>query len=293
MSLEEAASRVEDGMRIALGGLAVNQRPMAFVRELVRQGRRGLTVIGSLNSIETDMLVGAGCVAAVETSYVGLEEFGLAPNFRRAVQGGAVSVVDFSELLQFDRFRANQDGLTFALSTALAGTDVVRHNGQVRQLVCPFTGRRYQAVPPANADVVVVHASAADEYGNVLVPWRRLLPQNLDLVMTRGCDTVLVTVERIVSNAVVRRNPDLNQIPAFRTTGLVEAPWGAHPGAMQGYYDVDRSHFREYVEASGSSEAFAAYLRRYVTGPGTEAGYLEEVGLASLAALNAGIGDAW
>ena len=279
VSLEAAVELVQDGMRLALGGLAVNQHPMAAVREIARQRRRGLTLIGCLNGIEADLLIGAGCVDLIETSYVGLEEFGLAPNFRRQLEAGRLRVLEFSELLQFDRFRASQDGLTFAVSNALSGTDVIRNNDQVREFLCPITGKRYHAVPPADPDVVFVHAPAGDEFGNILVPDRRVLPHNLDLVLTRACDVVVVTVERIVDHQSVRRSAYLNQVPAFRTTAVVEAPYGAHPCSMQGFYDVDRSHFEEYVRSATSDKSFRDYLERFVYGPSGPLEYLRRAGV--------------
>ena len=204
----------------------------------------------------------------------------MAPNFRREVERGRLKVTEFSELLQFDRFRASQDGLTFALSNALAGTDILVHNTQIREIVCPFSGRRYHAVPPADPHVVVVHAPVGDEFGNVLVPERRVLPHNLDLVMTRACDIVIVSVERLVDHDTIRRSAYLNQIPAFRTSCIVEVPWGADPCSMQGYYDVDRAHFRQYVTAASSEERFQEYLAHYVISPATHFEYLERAGIS-------------
>lgn len=290
VGLADAASHVLSGMRVAIGGLAVNQHPMALTRELVRQSRHELTIVGCLNGLETDLLIGAGCVRRVETAYVGLEEFGLAPNFRRAVEQGMLEVHEFSELLAFDRFRASQDGWTFALSSALAGTDILKHNDQVREVVCPFTGRIYHAVPPAEPDVVLVHAPVADEFGNVLVAERALLPQNLDLAMTRSCDTVIVSVERIVGHDAIRRAAYRNQIPAFRTTCVVEAPMGAHPCSMQSYYDVDRVHFARYVDAARTEHSFLEYLRRYVFEPVDHGGYLGLIGAEGWAASEANVG---
>ena len=90
VSLADAVGRVGDGARIALGGFSVYQRPMAFVRELIRQNRRDLTVVGVVNGPEVDMLAGSNALKCVESSYVGLEKFGLAPNFRRRVQEGCL-----------------------------------------------------------------------------------------------------------------------------------------------------------------------------------------------------------
>lgn len=281
-SLTEAAALVEDGMRVALGGFAIYQHPMALVRELIRQGRRDLTVVGVANGIEVDMLAGAGCLGRVETSYVGLEKYGLARNFRRRVEDGALEVVDYPEMLSWDRFRASQDNLTFWPAAFLGGTDIVRYNPEIKAFPCPLTGRQLHAVPPADPDVAVIHAVAGDAYGNVLVPSRRLLPQSLDVTLARCCDRLIVTVERIVDTAFLKRRPHLVQIPTYRTTCIVEAPWGAHPTPVLGLSKADDAHFRRYVEASGSASAFAAYLAEYVTGPRDHLSYLDKVGLRTL-----------
>lgn len=285
MSLADAARMVGDGTRIAFGGFAVYQKPMAFVRELVRQQRRELTVVGAANSYDVDMLAAAGCIRSVETSYVGLERYGLARNFRRAVEGGRLSVVDFPELLSWDRFRASQEGLKFWPVSFLGGNDVVTYNPSIREFPCPITGRRLFAVPAADPDVVVIHAIAADERGNVVFPARRLLPQSGDIVMARSCDTVIVTAETIVSSAFIRRHARLVEVPSYRTAAVVAAPYGAHPTPLLGRYLADDAHCAEYVEASGSIEAFERYLADYVHGPADQHAYVDRIGAERIAAL--------
>lgn len=258
---------------------------MALVRELVRQGRRGLTVVGSVNGLEVDLLAGAGCLRRVESSYVGLEKYGLAPSFRRRVEAGELQMVDYPEVLSFDRFRASADGLTFWPCGYLGGTDILTHNPDIKPFTCPRTGRRLHAVPPADPDVVVIHAVAADERGNVIVPPRRLLPQSLDITMARSADTVLVTAEQIVSRAHTRRHARWVEIPSYRVTAVAEAPWGAHPCPVLGRYGIDDAHFREYAAAGATAEGFAAYLERYVTTPRDHWAYLELIGLERLSRL--------
>jgi glutaconate CoA-transferase subunit A len=286
LSLGEAARLVPDGARIAIGGQSVYQHPMALVRELIRQRRRNLTVVGVLNGPELDMAAAAGCVSKVETSYVGLEQFGLARNFRRLAEGGRILIEDYSEITAFDRFRASEAGLTFLASPHLGGSDVVARNPRVKPFNCPLTGRPYVAIPPADPDVVIIHAAAADQYGNVLGARSKLLPQAFDEIVARTCDTVIVTVEKLVDNAYVRRNADLTVIPGFRVTAVVEAPWGAHPCHSLGFYALDREHFAEYVEASRDDVSFAAYLDRYVFGVQNEAEYLARIGLPRLMSLS-------
>jgi glutaconate CoA-transferase, subunit A len=284
-SLPEAAARIPDGVRVALGGFAVYQHPMALVRELARQGRRDLTVVGTVNGNEVDLLAGAGCLRRVETSYVGLEKYGLAPNYRRRVEQGELEVIDYPEVLSFDRFRASQDGLTFWPCAYLGGTDILTHNPAIKAFDCPLTGRRLHAVPPADPDVVVIHAVAADERGNVVIPPRRLLPQGLDVTMARACDTVIVTAEQIVSRQYIRRHARQVEIPSYRTTLVVEAPWGAHPCPVLGRYVIDDLHFREYIAAAATPEGFAKYLDTYVAGPRDHDAYLTLIGPERLARL--------
>ncbi|QCO00091.1 CoA transferase subunit A (plasmid) [Azospirillum argentinense] len=284
-SIADAVALIPDGTRLAIGGFAIYQHPMAVVRALIRAGRRDLTIVGTVNGNEVDLLVGAGCVKRVETSYVGLEKYGLAPNFRRAVEEGRVEVVDYPEVLSFDRFRASQENFTFWPCDYLGGTDVLARNPDIKPFTCPATGRTLHAVPPADPEVVVLHAIAADERGNVILPQRHLLPQGLDVIMARGCDRVIVTVEKIVPQSMIRRHAAQVQIPSYKTTLVVEAPWGAHPTALLGRYATDDAHFRDYVAASAGPDGFAAYLDRYVHGPADHQAYLDTVGPGRLGGL--------
>ena len=100
--LPDAVKQIHDGDRVAFGGFAVYNKAMALTHEIIRAGLRHLTIVGVANSIEVDMLVGAGCVDAVETSYMGLEKFGLAKNFRRAAQAGVLKITHYPELISWD-----------------------------------------------------------------------------------------------------------------------------------------------------------------------------------------------
>jgi glutaconate CoA-transferase subunit A len=284
--LVQLIARVPDGCRIAFGGFPMFGKPTAAVHELIRQHKRNLTVVGTSNGIDVDLLAAAGAISRLETAYVGLEEFGLAPSFRRAAEQGQFEIVDYSEGVAFDRFRASQEGLTFLATAQLAGTDMATDNPDVRPFECPITGTPYHAVPAANVDVAVVHAPAADEFGNVLYPQSRMLPQGLDLTMACGTGQVLVTVERIVEHAYVLRHPELTQIPAFRTTAVAHVPWGAHPTAMPGFYEVDHEYVESvYVPASASATAMERFLTEEIVGDGSHDGYLGRVGAARLMRL--------
>lgn len=251
VTLAEAVRLIAPGSRLALGGFGVYERPMAFTRELVRQEVRDLTIIGHVNGLEVDLLAAAGSIASVETSYVGLERFGRAPNFSRAVERGEVEYVPFSEQVAFDRFRASQAGLTFWPAIGIAGTDLVEGNPHIVQATCPLTGSSYYAISPAAPDVVVVHAGRGDRHGNIAIPQEHQPSHSLDIILAQSCDSVIVTVEKFVEREQLRRAPQLVQIPAFQVTAVVEAPWGAHPTSVLGYYAADDDAIEAYLRRSG------------------------------------------
>ena len=284
--LHSAIASVRDGERIAAGGFAIYQRPMALMAELVRQRRRDLTLVGIVNAIEADLLIGAGVVSRIETSYVGLERFGLARNFRRAVENGTLLAIDYPELIAWDRFRASQEGLPFWPCTFLGGSGVVKYNPDIVSFTCPMSGCVLWAVPPARPDVVLVHAPLGDEYGNIAFNARKMLPQSADITLTRSCDRVIVSVEKIVSTQELSRQPHLVEIPAFRTTHIVEAPLGAHPTSVPGWYDCDDRAFENYVAASANSEDFARWLQTNIHQLPDHAAYVEQLGAAVIALRN-------
>lgn len=277
-TLEEAVKLVKDDSSIAFSGIHIRRHPMAFVRQLVKSGVKNLTVLGWNNGMETDMLIGAGLVKRVESSYVGLAMFGLAPNFRRAVERGEVEMVEYTESASVDRFRAGWYRLTFFPTKNLFGSDIPKYNKNIREVVCPFTGKRYHALPAAVPDVTILHAHAADKYGNILYDQRRLMENEADTILARAAERVIVTVEETVSHDAVLSHPYLNLLPRYFVDAVVEVPFGAHPTSCDYRYELDADHLRLYAEAARTPETFRRYLDRYVYGPKDHFDYLEAVG---------------
>ncbi len=283
--LKEAAGLIKDGSRITLGGMAVHNHPMAFVYELIRRGVKDLTIVGHVSAGDVDILIGAGCVKRVETAYVGLEEFGPAPNFRRAVERGEIELAEYSEPMAFERFQCSARGQPFFTTVEMRGTDLPRHNPDIKEVVDPFSGSTYQAVPAAEPEWAIVHAPMGDKYGNVLYFQNRQLPADLDLVTSRATRKLIVTVEQIVPRERVLRFPQLNLIPRFRTTAIVEAPYGAHPSSCLQVYDQDREHLKYYSQVARDPDEFRRYLDRYVYGVKSHMEYLNLIGAESLVKL--------
>lgn len=277
-SMQQAAQLVRDGDRVAFGGFAVYQKPMAMVHELIRAKKRDLTLVGSVNSIEADMLIGAGCVRAVETSYIGLEKFGLALNYRRMAEAGKLKIVHYPEMIAWDRFRANAEGLDFWPVSYLGGSDIVRLNPDIKTFANPMSGGTLYAVPAANPDVVIVHVVSSCQFGNAQTRARHLLPQSMDIAMSRSTRNLILTAETIISAEELQTISHLTSIPAFRTKAVVEAPFGAHPTPVLGVTGTDDAFFADYTEASKSRETFDAFLDKYVYGVRDHGEYLQLLG---------------
>lgn len=278
VSLAEAAGHVHDGAVVALGGALSYRQPMALVRELVRQGRRGLHLVGSAHGLDVDLLVGAGAVGVVEESYVGFEQdFGLAPAYRRAAETGAVKLRETCCYTLLQQLRAAEYGIPFLPVRGVAGTGILGLHPEYAEIVSPFGGERLIAVPALAPDVALIHAPLADRRGNVSLT----RPLVLDERFTFASRSVVVSAERIGSEAEVAEAGIV--LPSFAVAAVVEAPYGAHPTSCYPHYTYDRAHLGEWVRAAADDRGVEQYLDRYVSE--SEDAYLRVVGEGRLREL--------
>lgn len=259
-SLAEAAAVVEDGALVALGGGLCARLPMALVRELVRQGRRDLHLVGSAHSIDVDLLIAAGAVTICEESYVGFEQdLGLAPAFRRAATTAAIEVRESCCVTVLTQLRAAEMGLPFLPVRGVKGTDIGRLHEEYGRVTCPFTGEELVAVPALAPDVAVIHAPLGDRHGNLHLD----RPYVLDERFAGASSKLVATVDRLGSADEVAAAGIV--IPAHLVTAVAEAPFGAHPSSSYPGYAYDRAHLATYIEAAAAGGAdLEGYLDRYV-----------------------------
>lgn len=272
--LPSAAGLVADGAVVALGGGLCARLPMALVRELVRQGRRHLHVVGSAHSFDVELLVAAGALRVCEESYVGFEQdLGLAPAFRAAAEAGTIEARESCCDTILTQLRAAEMGLPFLPVRGVRGSDITRLHPEYGEVACPFTGERLVAVPPLRPDVVLVHALLGDRHGNLHLEQ----PYVLDERFAAASRTVVATVERLASTDEVRAAGIV--IPAHLVAAVTAVPFGAHPSSCYPRYAYDRAHLAAYVDdARAGREALDVYLDTYVRLPGGEAAYREAVG---------------
>jgi glutaconate CoA-transferase, subunit A len=280
VTLEQAAARVSDGDVVALGGGLSARLPMALVRELIRQGRRDLHLVGSAHGIDVDLLVAAGAVSICEESYVGFEQdLGLAPSYRRAAEGGEIRIAESCCITILTQLRAAEAGVPFLPVRGVKGSDIRSLHPEYAEITCPFTGEVLIAVPALSPDVALIHASVGDRRGNLHFD----KPYVLDERFASASKRVVATVERLASTEEVRAAGIT--VPAHLVAAVAEAPFGAHPTSCYPDYAYDRTHLREYVAAAATMEGATEYLERFVLGAATEEGYRKLLGEESLERL--------
>src|SRR5712691_7737788 len=269
----DGSSWIADGMTIAIG----QPTPMALVRQIIRRGIKNLTIVDAGFSL--DLLVAAGCAHKVMSYYAG-GGFGnpVMPAFRRAVERGEIEVWECEEGILCAGLQAAAQMLPFMPWRGGVGTSLPEVNPDLKLFRDPIRGEQLIAVPPIKPDLTLLHAAAADAYGNV----RHLGgPGWLDLFQYRAADRTIVQVEQVIANEEIRADPWATTIAAAEA--IVRAPFGAHPFYSRGFYVTDGAHLRAYLQASekaaagGDRVALDEYLDRYCRRPDGLAAYLEEI----------------
>lgn len=257
-TLREAMAAVPDGAYVAFGGNTLNRAPMAAVFELVRQGKRGLRVVKTAGAMDVDALCLGGCAASVDAGFVSFEsQYGLAQNYRRAVQTGAVRGNEHACYTVISALRAASYGIPFMPVRGLKTTDLRAVNDYFADVTDPFTGETLAAVRAIRPDVAIVHAQLADARGNALIEG----PKYDDVLMTRAAKTVIVTAERVVGDGWFEASEQKADVPHFLVSAVVRAPRGASPCACCGLYGVDDEAVRAYLRLDGP-EALMDFAER-------------------------------
>jgi acyl CoA:acetate/3-ketoacid CoA transferase alpha subunit len=249
---------VSDGASVALGGGWFSNHPMAAVRELVRAGRRDLHVLTVVGSVDIDLLVGAGAVGHLSFSMVTLEAFGLAPNFRRAIEKEGLAYTEYTGLGILIGLEAQGRGMPFLPYRGPFGSDLPAHYPDIYATVtCPFTGEELTAVRAIKPDVAIVHAYRCDAEGNA--QWDGTSGPDIDMAKAAG--RVIVTCEKVVDRSEIVESAHMTKLPSYYVDAVIEAPFGASPTSHVPAYALDAWQMMEYAQAAGS-DGFGAYVER-------------------------------
>lgn len=256
-SMGEAAERIGDGQTLALGGMTIYRRPVAFVRALIERERppRDLTLLAFTGGFAADLLVGAGLVTRARTCYFGLETFGLAPMFTQRANAGQIEIVEESEASIASGLRAQMAGVGFMPSRAWQGTDMFRARPDVQTITDPYSGEPLTAFPAIRCDASVIHVLQADHFGNAILGGN----PTIDLELTLVAREVILTAEDVAEK--LDGPIDLAGQPV---TAVVHAPRGASPTSCYPLYPVDGEEILRYISACN-----AGHFDDYVDGTWT------------------------
>ena len=253
--LSETPALVAPDATLALGGMTLYRRPVAFVRELLNyahtsQHSYALTLLAFTASYESDLLVGAGLIKRVRSCYFGLEAFGLAPRFTQAANLNQIEIVEETEASLGFGLRAALANVGFMPGRGWLGTDLPALRPDVKTVVDPYSGETLIAFPAIPVDVALIHALKADQAGNALIGGN----PGVDVELAMLATTTLVTAEEIVEKL------DKADIPAPAVQYIAHAPRGAWPTSCHPLYPLAGGEILKYIEAC-NGERFDEYWR--------------------------------
>ena len=276
---EAIADLVPDGSSVVLGLQMEQMIPFAAGHEIIRQKKRGLTLIGPISDILFDQLIAAGCVERVIAAWVGNVMMGSAYNFRRGVEQDELKVVNLSNFTVALALQAAAMGVPFLPTRSALGSDVARANDFLTEIDSPFedlqTGKdKLLAVRALTPDVAIVHLQRADCEGNAHC-WGNF---GVMIEAVRAAKRVIVLAEEIVDPEVISSDPNRTVIPGFLVNAVVECRYGAHPSPVQGYYKRDNAFFRQYHEQTKTKADSEAWFQRWVHGVADRKAYMNQLG---------------
>ncbi len=268
---------ISDGCELVIGNYTVGSC-MALISELIRQGKKGLTVYSQSGVIDVEVMVAGGCIDRLVTTYVyrgGGRSGGSA--VERALQNRTLQIEDYTNYEYNARLVAGMHGFTFiqALEGVMA-TDLYRKrtfmgDDKYRLIKCPYTGKDVLTVPAAKPDVCIVHVQRADRFGNAQY-WGALGSVAAAALASKR---IIVSCEKIVDHDIIQSSPHLTIIPAHRVDAVVEIPWGAHPMEVLGHYNRDAFMYSLFAGASSKADKMDLWMEEWIFGCADRESYLD------------------
>ena len=263
LSLTDAVREyVHDGATMALEGFT-HLIPFAAGHEIIRQGRRDLTVMRMTPDLIYDQMIGAGCVSKLQFSWGGNPGVVSLHRLRDAVENDwprPLAIVEHAHAGMAAAYTAGASHMPFGLLRGYIGSDLPKYNPQIKFIDCPFTGEKLAAIPAIRPDVTIIHAQKADKQGNVLL-WGVVGVQK-EAVMAAKC--AIVTVEEIVDK--LDAPPNALVLPSWVVTAICEVPGGAFPSYAQGYYPRNNAFYKKWDDIARERDTFQAWVVKHVLG---------------------------
>jgi len=271
---EAVAELVHDGDAVALEGFT-HLIPTAGAHEIIRQGRKDLTLIRMTPDLIYDQMIGMGCARKLIFSWGGNPGVGSLHRFRDAVEGDwprPLELEEHSHAGMANRYVAGASNLPFAVLRGYVGTDLPDVTSSIKTVTCPFTGERLMAAPALTPDVAIIHAQQADGRGNVAIWGITGIQKEAALSAKR----VIVTVEEVVEE--FDPHPFQIVLPSVAVDAIAVEPGGAHPSYADGYYGRDNGFYAAWDPIARDRDGFRAWMEEHVLGVASFTEHLKSIG---------------
>ena len=276
---------VRDGDTVAIEGFT-HLISFAAGHEIIRQGKRDLTLARMTPDVIYDQMIAAGVARKLIFSWLGNPGVGGLNAIRRRIEARPpeLEIEEYSHFGMVARYTAGAARLPFFPLRSYFETDLPKANPLIRPIESPYGDGMVYAVPPLRPDVSIIHAQRASAGGDTQV-WGLLGCQK---EAAFAAERVIVVVEEVVDEAVIRADPNRTIIPGLIVDAVVHEPWGAHPSYVQGMYDRDNRFYLDWDPISRDEAAIQAWLAEWVHGVAGRAEYLEKLGPERIALLTPG-----
>ena len=242
-SVEHIARLLKDGLSIGIGGFGLDRKPMSLIDVVIESQVRQLDVLVYAGGMDVERLLLAGAVRRLAFSYVGLDQFGLAPAFRKARERGQIEVEEWSEWSMLVAWRAAAERVPFTTVAIDPATELFRVNPSLQRSRCPFTGREVAVVKAPKVDIALLHCEAAHPDGWVV----NAGDEYADVLLARSADITVVSAERLLDDAELEKRYREVQIVDSLVDHVVLAPAGAASGSCVPTYGVDSAAINRYL----------------------------------------------
>ncbi len=266
---------VRDGDAVAIEGFT-HLIGFAAGHEIIRQRKRDLTLCRLTPDLIYDQMIAAGVAHKLVFSWLGNPGVGSLHAVRRAAEATPqqIELEEYSHFGMVCRYTAGAMNLPFFPLRSYDGTDLPRANPLIRPIKSPYSDEELYAVPALTPDVAIIHAQRADTAGDTQV-WGLLGCQK---EAAFAAERVIVVVEELVDEAVIRADPNRTILPGLIVDAVVHEPFGAHPSYAQGYYDRDNAFYLEWDRISRDAESLDRWLQDWVFALADRGEYLAKLG---------------
>jgi glutaconate CoA-transferase subunit A len=279
---DAVAGLVRDGDTVAIEGFT-HLISFAAGHEIIRQGKRDLTLARMTPDLIYDQMIAAGVARKLVFSWLGNPGVGGLNAIRRRIEAdpAELEIEEYSHFGMVARYTAGAAKLPFFPLRSYFETDLPTANPLIREIESPYGDGKVYAVPPLRPDVSIVHAQRASAGGDTQV-WGLLGCQK---EAAFAAERVIVVVEEVVDESVIRADPNRTIIPGLIVDAVVVEPWGAHPSYVQGAYDRDNRFYLDWDPITRDEDLIQAWLREWVHGVDGRGEYLDKLGAERVASL--------